>query len=189
MMPNIDENLLEGGIITIFGDINNDVAEDFYKKFWYLSFREDLQEIGVIINSQGGCLSSSLVIADLIENSSTPVRTVCAHTAMSGGLLVLMSGQIRFATESSLLMSHRYRAGKYGDHEDLIAFRKAEDLYHESIINHYIKHSKLKTKSAVEKFLLKESDEYLTPKEALKYGLIDKILSKKTVTFTKEVLK
>ena len=181
-MAYVDDQLLENGLITIFGPIHDELAEQVYKQFVLLAAREDLQEIGIVINSTGGSLSSSLVIANLIETSSTPVKTVCAHTAMSGGLLILMSGHYRMATHNAILMSHRFMAGKYGDHEDLVAFRDAEDHYHDMLVKHYITHSKLKNKTEVEKFLLKESDKYLKPNEALKYGLIDKVLKKAKIT-------
>lgn len=186
LIQDIDNILLEGGIITIYGMINEEVAELFFKQFSILAMREDLREIGVIINSSGGYLSSALSITNLIEASSTPVKTVCVHTAKSGGLLVLMSGDYRMVTHNASLMSHRYRGGKIGDHEDLVAIRKQEDWDHKSMIDFYIRRSNLNTKEEVEKFLLKESETHLTPRQALKYGLIDRVLKQKKQPFPDE---
>jgi len=95
----------------------------------------------------------------------------------SMALLIFMTGEKghRVITPRTSILSHRYSAFSFGNHSQLIAGRKEQDLEHERIINHYLSYSGIKSREELERFLLKDVDTWLMPEEAIQYGLADVI--------------
>jgi len=69
--------------------------------------------------------------------------------------------------------SHRYTAVTHGNHSQLIAGRKEEDMMHERGVQHYLTYSNVKDRAELENYLLRDVDTWLTPEEAVQYGLAD----------------
>jgi len=105
----------------------------------------------------------------------------------SMGLLVFMTGEKghRIVTPRTSILSHRYSAFSFGNHSQLIASRKEQDLEHERILSHYLNYSSIKNREELEKLLLRDVDTWLTPEESVRFGLADAVESiKKTATVT-----
>lgn len=83
-------------------DEKNDVSDDE---------RVDIQ---IVLNTDGGCLHSSILIAQTLRASRTPVKTICNGKAYSGGFLIFMAVQNREFSEFGEAMYHEARTGEYG---------------------------------------------------------------------------
>jgi ATP-dependent Clp protease protease subunit len=129
----------------------------------------------LIINSHGGSLFAGFGLLDVMAGSRLPVNTVGIGIIASMGLLIFMNGKHRVLTPNSLVMSHQWWGVSWGKEHELLASQKKNDLVSKMVINHYRKHSNLKTEKEVRKYLLPESDVWLTAEDCLKYGICDEI--------------
>jgi len=171
------KSLQEYGIIYVSGRINESTAESVCKEIIECNIKAEVNQIQVIINSPGGSCPAGFSIIDIMEWSRIPVYTTGIGMIASMALLLFMTGEKghRVITPRTSILSHRYSAFSFGNHSQLIAGRKEEDLEHERIINHYLSYSGIKSREELEKFLLKDVDTWLTPEEAIQYGLADVI--------------
>lgn len=130
----------------------------------------------LIINSPGGAVDDCFSVIDAINGSSVPVRTHGFGLVASCGLLLLMAGEPgqRTVSKNSTILSHQfssYFSGKEFEHK---ADQKLMGIISKRIMLHYKKCTGL-DEETIRKFLLPPEDVWLTPKEAVKYGLADKI--------------
>ncbi len=170
-----EKGLNEYGIIYLSGEINNDNAEAIGKQIIEHNIKGDVSQIQMIINSPGGSCSAGFSVIDIIEWSRIPVYTTGIGMIASMGLLIFMTGEQgrRVVTARTSVLSHRFAAMNIGNHSQLIAGRKEEDMTHERVIQHYLTYSKIKERSELESYLLRDVDTWLTPEETLKFGLAD----------------
>ncbi len=61
----------------------------------------------------------------------------------------------------------------FGNHSQLIAGRREEDMLHERILNHYMNYSGIKDRNELETYLLRDVDTWLTTEEAIRMGIVD----------------
>lgn len=165
------------GILYLFGSIETGTAHGIVQKVIELNRNPSVPFIQLIINSNGGYTTDGFAIIDILRWSRIPVYTTGIGLVASMGLLILMAGAKghRVVTPRTSILSHRFRATTQGPHSNLVAFRKEEDLMHRRILDHYIRFSNLKTVEEVETHLLRESDVWLSPEEAVHFGLADEI--------------
>ena len=112
-----------------------------------------------------------------MEASRKPIKTVGFGTISSSGLDTFMAGNTRLISDKAMILSHQYSSGKDGNNHELVGERKFEDYLHERILNHYQKYTK-KSKKFIESKLLCPTNTWITPKEAIEFGLADKIINK-----------
>lgn len=169
------KELGEHGIVYLSGVIDNGNSESVCKEIIEHNISNKVDHIQMIINSQGGSLSAGFAIIDLMEWSNVPIYTTGIGMVASMGLLILMSGfkGRRVITPRTSILSHRFSAIAMGNHSQLVATRKQQDLEHGRIVDHYLRYSAVKSKEALEEYLLREVDTWLTPEEALKFGIVD----------------
>jgi ATP-dependent Clp protease protease subunit len=129
----------------------------------------------MIINSPGGSCASGFSIIDIMEWSRIPIYTTGIGLVASMSLLILMTGEKgrRVLTSRTSILSHRFSGISFGNHSQLIAGRKEEDMAHDRIIQHYLTYSGVKDRSELEKYLLRDVDTWLTPEEAVQHGIAD----------------
>lgn len=175
-MNEVEKDLYENGMIYIYGSIDYNVAEDFHKKMTLFSMRDDLDRVLIYINSRGGYTDALFSMLDMMNACPHKIVTVSLGTAMSSGFMLLIAGDERIITPNTYLMCHRFWKFSVGDHAELIAAREGEDFLHDRMIKHIINHSNFKTKKEVETNILRESDKYILPKQAEKWGLVDKVV-------------
>ncbi|PKN19279.1 MAG: hypothetical protein CVU71_07155 [Deltaproteobacteria bacterium HGW-Deltaproteobacteria-6] len=170
-----DKGLSEYGIIYLSGEINNESSEAISKQIIEHNIKGNISQIQFIINSPGGSCSAGFSIIDMMEWSRIPVYTTGIGMIASMGLLIFMTGEQshRVITARTSVLSHRFAAMSIGNHSQLIAGRKEEDMTHERVIQHYLTYSKIKDRSELESYLLRDVDTWLTPEETLKFGLAD----------------
>ena len=172
---NNEKGLKDYGIIYLSGAIENGVSENVCKEIIEFNITEKVDHIQLIINSPGGSCPAGFAIIDIIEWSRLPIYTTGIGMIASMGLLIFMTGQKgkRVITPRTSILSHRYSAMTWGNHSQLLAGRKEQDLEHQRIIDHYLHYSGIETKEKLEKNLLRDVDTWLTPEEAVQYGVAD----------------
>lgn len=170
-----EKGLNEYGIIYLSGEINNGSSETICKEIIEHSIKGDVSQIQLIINSPGGICSAGFSIIDIMEWSRIPIYTTGIGMIASMGLLIFMTGEKghRVITSRTSVLSHRFSAINIGNHSQLIAGRKEEDMMHERVIQHYITNSEIKGRAELENYLLRDVDTWLTPEETVQYGLAD----------------
>ena len=166
--------LLEDRIIFIGDEIDNKSANIIIGELLYLdSINND--DIYIYINSPGGSISAGLAIYDTMNYVKSNICTICIGMAASMGAFLLSSGTkgMRYALPNSEIMIHQPLGGASGQATEIkIAAEhilKVKDKLNQilsSNTNQDIKKIELDT----------ERDNFMTSKEALEYGLIDKII-------------
>ena len=172
-----ENGLSDYGIIYISGSIDGGTAESVCKEIIEYNIKGEAEQIQMIINSPGGSCPAGFSIIDIMEWSRIPIYTTGIGMIASMGLLIFMTGEKgrRVITPRTSILSHRFSAFNIGNHSQLIAGRKEEDLEHERILSHYQAYSNIKGKDELEKYLLRDVDTWLSPDEAIQYGLVDRI--------------
>jgi ATP-dependent Clp protease protease subunit len=165
------------GIIFISGDIDEGTAQTVCEKIIEMNVTRNCDFIQLIVNSHGGLCSAGFAIIDMMDWSQLPVYTTGVGIIASMALAVFMAGEKdhRVLTPRTSVLSHRFAAFSYGNHSELVAKRKEEDLMHRRLLDHYIQHTGLKTEEEVVKKLLRDVDTWLTPQEAVEMGIADKV--------------
>jgi len=170
----IYSRLLKDRIIILSGEINDDVANSIIAQLLYLD-SIDNSDINLYINSPGGSISSGMAIYDTMNFVKSDVSTICIGMAASMGAFLLSSGKKgkRFALLNSEVMIHQPLGGVKGQATEI-------KIAAERIIKMRIKLNKILAENTNQdiKKIDKDTDRdyYLSSSEALKYGIIDKIL-------------
>ena len=130
----------------------------------------------LIICSPGGATDSCFALIDTMKGSRIPIRTVGIGCIASSGLLMFITGEkgTRTLTPNTQILSHQYSWGSGGKEHELFGALKAFELSTKRMINHYKKCTGLKEKQ-IRKYLLPETDAWLSAKEALKLGICDEV--------------
>ena len=169
----------QAGIIPLFGYITAETISPIADYIIRANVVPELYVnfITLIICSDGGELAPTIALSDIIDGSSIPISTVGLGSVSSSGLMLLMSGHkgYRIVTPNTIIMSHQFSAGFYGKQHELISQGKEHKILSENLIRFYKKHSKFKSEKKIQNILLPATDVYLTPQEALNYGLCDRI--------------
>lgn len=172
----IYSRLLKERIVFLTGQVQDDVASVICAQLLFLEAEDPKKEIAFYINSPGGVVTSGLAILDTMNYIKCPVSTIVMGQACSMGSLLLCCGEKgrRFALPNSRIMIHQPSGGFQGQAADIEIHAK-EILDLRSRLNQiYVKQTGQKL-DAVEKAM--ERDNFMSPQEALKFGLIDEIIT------------
>ena len=173
----IYSRLLKDRIIFIGTDIADQVANVVVAQLLFLKMEDPKKDINLYINSAGGHITAGLAILDTMQFLGCDINTYCIGQAVSMAALLLAAGTKgkRFALPHSRIMIHQPYGGVMGTSED-IALQAKEILELKKITAHLMARF---TGQSIEK-ISKDSDRdfYLNAKEAVAYGLADKIVDK-----------
>lgn len=170
----IYSRLLKDRIIFIGGEINDELANAVISELLFLDSKSN-DEISIYINSPGGSITSGMAIYDTMNFVKSPIKTICVGMAASMASVLLASGDKgkRFILPNSEVMIHQPIGGVNGQATE-IKIVADRILYLRGKLNKILS---LKTGKDINKIEIDtERDYYLTAKEALEYGLVDKIL-------------
>ena len=171
----IYSRLLKDRIIFLGSEIVDDVANSIVAQMLFLESEDPDKDINLYINSPGGSVTAGLAIYDTMQYIKPQVSTICVGLAASMGAILLAGGakEKRFALPNAEIMIHQPLGGARGQASDI-------EIQAKNII---------KTKERMNKILASHTgqdfdtiardtdrDNYMTADEALKYGLIDKII-------------
>lgn len=175
----------EYGIIFLSGEINQEAAEETCRLIIEFNVSQTSEFIQLIINSAGGICSAGFAIIDMMDWSDLPVYTTGVGIIGSMALGVFMAGEKRHRvlTPHTSVLSHRFSSLTMGNHSELVARRREEDMMHKRLIEHYLRHSALETVDEVEEKLLRDVDTWLSPREAVDFGMADLIQESRKPAF------
>ena len=175
----IYSRLLKERIVFLVGTINDNVASLITAQLLYLESENPKKEIYLYINSPGGLVTAGLGIYDTIQYIKPAVSTLCIGQACSMGSFLLAAGEKgkRFSLPNSRIMVHQPSAGFQGQVTD-IEIHANEVLSLKKRLNEiYSKHT---GKSVSEIKLALERDNFMTADNAKSFGLIDKVVDKRS---------
>ncbi|MGN0485747.1 MAG: ATP-dependent Clp endopeptidase proteolytic subunit ClpP [Acutalibacteraceae bacterium] len=175
----IYSRLLNDRIIVLSDEVNDATASLVVAQLLFLESQDAEKDISFYINSPGGSVTAGMAIYDTMQYIKCDVSTICMGLAASMGAFLLSSGAKgkRFALPNSEIMIHQPSGGAQGQATEI------------KIVADHI----LRTKAKLNKILAEntgkdveiiaadtERDNFMTAQEALDYGLVDKILDKRS---------
>jgi ATP-dependent Clp protease protease subunit len=175
----IYSRLLKERIVFLVGTINDNTASLITAQLLFLESENPKKEIYLYINSPGGLVTAGLGIYDTMQYIKPAVSTLCIGQACSMGSFLLAAGEKgkRFSLPNSRIMVHQPSAGFQGQATD-IEIHANEVLSLKKRLNEiYSKHT---GKSVSEIKLALERDNFMTTDNAKSFGLIDKVVDKRT---------
>ena len=175
----IFSRLLKERIIFVVGPINDNVASLVTAQMLFLESENPKKEIYMYINSPGGLVTAGLGIYDTMQYIKPEISTLCIGQAASMGSFLLSAGEKgkRFSLPNSRIMVHQPSAGFQGQATD-IEIHANEVLSLKKRLNQiYSKHT---GKSVDEIKSALERDNFMTPDAAKDFGLIDKVVDKRS---------
>ena len=176
----IYSRLLKERIIFLTGPIDDNVASVICAQLLFLESENPKKEISFYINSPGGIVGSGLAIYDTMQYISPEIMTICIGQAASAGSLLLTAGSknMRFSLPNSRIMVHQPSGGYQGQVTDIEIHTNEIKRTKKRLNEIYAKHTDKKI-DEIEKIM--ERDRYFSPDEAIKFGLIDKIVENRKV--------
>jgi ATP-dependent Clp protease protease subunit len=174
----IYSRLLKERIVFVVGPINDTIASLVTAQLLFLESEDPKKEISLYINSPGGLVTAGLGIYDTMQYIKPEVNTLCIGQAASMGSFLLSAGAKgkRFSLPNSRIMVHQPSAGFQGQATD-IEIHANEVLSLKKRLNEiYSKHT---GKTVEEIKIALERDNFMTPKNAKEFGLIDKVVDKR----------
>lgn len=170
--------LLKDRTLMLGSEVNDEVANSMVSQMLYLASADPEADITIYINSPGGSVQAGLAIFDTMQYIPCDVNTVCFGMAASMGAFLLSSGTPgkRRSLPNSRIMIHQPLGGSQGEATDLEITARLM-LHTKETLNTYMSSfcdqpiDKLRADT--------DRDFYMTPKEALSYGLIDEVIKTK----------
>jgi ATP-dependent Clp protease protease subunit len=175
----IYSRLLKERIVFVVGPINDSIASLVTAQLLFLESENSKKEISLYINSPGGLVTAGLGIYDTMQYIKPDVSTLCIGQACSMGSFLLAAGQKgkRFSLPNSRIMVHQPSAGFQGQATD-IEIHANEVLSLKKRLNEiYSKHTGQNV-DVIKKAL--ERDNFMSPNDAQSFGLIDKVVEKRS---------
>ena len=174
----IYSRLLKERVVFAVGPVEDYMANVIVAQLLFLESENPDKDIALYINSPGGSVSSGLAIYDTMQFIKPDVSTICIGMAASMGAVLLAGGAKgkRFMLPNSRAMIHQPSGGYQGQASD-IHIQAQEILKIRERLNEILARH---TGQTVEKIKLdSERDNFMSPNEAIAYGLVDKLLDKR----------
>jgi ATP-dependent Clp protease protease subunit len=172
----IYSRLLKERVVFLVGPVNEVTANLIVAQLLFLESENPDKDIFFYINSPGGSVSAGLAIYDTMQFVKPDVSTLCVGQAASMGAFLLAAGAAgkRYCLPNSRVMIHQPSGGFQGQAAD-IEIQAKEVLYLRSQLNDLMAKHTGQSVKAIEKDT--DRDNFLSGEEALKYGIIDKVLT------------
>jgi ATP-dependent Clp protease protease subunit len=181
----IYSRLLKERIIFIGTPIDDHVSSLVIAQLLFLASEDPNKDIHLYINSPGGSVSAGLAIYDTMQFIKPDISTIAIGLAASMAQVLLCAGAVgkRYSLPNANILMHQPAGGAQGQAADIEIYTKQilriRDRLYEIIAKHTGKDIKKIRKDA-------DRDNYMTPEEAIEYGIIDKILERVPDTFKKD---
>jgi ATP-dependent Clp protease protease subunit len=178
MPVDIYQKLANDRILFISDTLNPKIATDIIATLLLKDSESTIEKISLFINSSGGDVRSAFMIYDVMQMIHAPIETVCLGSAMDEAIIILTSGTpgMRLATKNSVFsisqLEHTWMAQANLTNAKKIVNRYARD--NKSMMEIIARGSNKNIKQIMEDF---ERRVFLTAPQAVKYGLIDKVIS------------
>ena len=174
----IYSRLLNDRIVFLADEVNDTTASLVVAQLLFLEAQDPDKDISLYINSLGGSVSAGLAIYDTMNFIKCDVSTICIGMAASMGAFLLSSGAKgkRFALPNSEIMIHQPLGGTRGQATD-IKIHADHILRTRDRLNKILSENTGKALDIIERDT--ERDNFMTADQALEYGLIDKVFTKR----------
>ena len=176
----IYSRLLKDRIIFLGDAIHDDMANTIIAQLLFLESEDPDKEVSVYINSPGGSVTAGLAIYDTMQYIKPDVATICMGQCASMGALLLAAGAKgkRYALPHSRVMIHQPMGGVQGQATDIDIqakeILKIKETVHQILVEH--------TGQSIKKIRQDtERDFFMSGEEAMKYGIVDRIIKKREV--------
>ncbi|MBP9988408.1 MAG: ATP-dependent Clp endopeptidase proteolytic subunit ClpP [Ruminococcus sp.] len=174
----IFSRLLSDRIIVLSDEVNDATASLVVAQLLFLEGQDPEKDISLYINSPGGSVTAGFAIYDTMQYIKCDVSTICMGMAASMGAFLLSSGTKgkRIALPNSEIMIHQPLGGAQGQATEIEIAAK-HIIRTKKKLNSILAEN---TGKSVEQIALDtDRDNWLTAQEAMEYGLVDKVLSKR----------
>ena len=174
----IFSRLLNDRIIMLNEEVNNASASVVCAQLLYLEGQDPDKDISLYINSPGGVITAGMAIYDTMQYIKCDVSTICMGMAASMGAFLLAAGTKgkRIALPNAEIMIHQPSGGAQGQATD-IQIQAEHILAIKKRLNGILSEKTGQSYETIARDT--ERDNWMTAEEALKYGLIDKIIEKR----------
>ena len=172
----IYSRLLKERIIFVGTPIDDIAANTIIAQLLFLEAEDPAKDAYMYINSPGGVVTAGLAIYDTMQYIKTPISTICIGQGASLGALLLASGNKgkRYALPNARIMIHQPLGGAQGQATD-VEIQTREIMRIKKLLNEILSKHTGQPLSKIEKD--SERDFYLNADEAVKYGLVDEVIT------------
>ena len=174
----IESTILEARRIFLSDAVDDESSHEIIRQLWYLELTNPGKPILFVINSPGGSVDAGFAIWDQVKMISSPVTTLITGIAASMGSILSLcaSPKRRFATQHARIMIHQPRimGAIQGQATDLEIQAKEMIKTRTTLVNIYVEMTG-KDPATIEKAI--DRDTWMTPEEALEFGLLDGIIT------------
>ncbi len=176
----IYSRLLKERIVMLGTPINSEIANLIVAQLLHLESEDPDKDISIYINSPGGEVYAGMAMYDTIQYIKPDVSTICVGMAMSMGAVLLAGGATkkRYALPNAKIMIHQGSAGFQGTPTD-IEIHAREVLSLKRRMAEILAHHSTQPIEQVEQDI--DRDRFMNPDEAKTYGLIDEIITSRTI--------
>lgn len=173
----IYSRLLKDRIIMLGSAIDDSVANSIVAQLLFLEAEDPDKDISIYINSPGGSITAGMAIYDTMQFIKPDVSTICTGMAASMGALLLVAGAEgkRYALPNSEVMIHQPLGGTQGQASDIEIHAKRIIQMREKI-NEILAERTGQPLDVIQADT--DRDHFMSAKEAVEYGLIDKVLER-----------
>jgi ATP-dependent Clp protease, protease subunit len=170
--------LLQDRIVVLGSEVEDNVANLIIAQLLYLEAQDDTKDIWLYINSPGGVITSGMAIYDTMQFIKPDVATVCMGLAASMGQFLLCAGAPgkRYSLPHARIMMHQPSGGVRGQAAD-IAIQAEQMAYVKKVMAERIAFHTGQTVEQIDAD--SDRDRWFTPDQAMEYGMIDHVISKR----------
>ena len=170
-----EKSVSDSRSILVFKEFDGDESRKFVERLIELESKDPGKDIKIFINSPGGYVTSLLCMVDAINLVRPEIKTYCIGEAASAASILLMCGTKgkRYITKHSRVLLHQVSSGAYGHIADVKISVEETGRINALLMEIILERTRIK-RGDLKKLI--ERDCWLTAQEALKYGLVDKIL-------------
>lgn len=174
----IFSRLLNDRIIMLNDEVNNATASIVIAQMLYLEGQDPDKDINFYINSPGGSVTAGMAIYDTMQYIKCDVSTICMGMAASMGAFLLSAGAKgkRLALPNSEIMIHQPLGGTQGQATEILIHAKHIEKTRANL-NRILSENTGRPLEEIERDT--ERDNFMSAAEALEYGLIDKVITKR----------
>ena len=175
----IYSRLLKERVIFLIGPVNDMTANLVVAQLLFLEAENPDKDISLYINSPGGSVTAGMSIYDTMQFVKPDVSTLCIGQAASMGAFLLAAGAKgkRFSLPNSRVMIHQPSGGFQGQSSD-IQIQAKEIMYLREKLNAILAHHTGRSAEEIDRDT--ERDNFMSADESVKYGMIDKVIAKRS---------
>ncbi len=181
----IYSRLLKDRIVFLGSEVSDAVADVIAAQLLFLESEDPDKDVHLYINSPGGSVTAGLAIYDTMQYVKPDVSTLCMGQASSMGAILLAAGTKgkRFALPHARIMMHQPIGGVQGQATDIDIHAKEVLRIREELNGILVTHTG-QTMKKIEKDT--DRDMFLSAKQALDYGVIDQVITRRNLESTAE---